>query len=228
MTGVELVAEIIDSGARPGLGAVLRAVEEMTAGTPRQHPLGFVYWQHSLSNGSSLRVHLWLDLEHERRDGLTHIHDHVYDLSSLVVFGVIVNKTYTVEPGPSHQQLVSVDQATLDAEFELAGATVTTRVVSSDEWRAGATYSIPRGVFHATTVVGPPALTLVTNSARSGRPRVVTSGSPEPRGTSRETPIVDWRPAFELIMATLERQAGWDDDMVAADHPTYSEDIANQ
>jgi hypothetical protein len=212
VSDTELVARLIQSRLRPDFGAAARVVKEITAATPRQHPLGFVYWERPLPAGSLFRVHLWLGNGYERRDGLTRVHDHIYDLDSLVMFGAIRNSIFSVEPAPSEQRLVTVDRRSLGAELEFDGATVSAIEVSSDELRVGDLYSVPRGVFHVTSVVHPPALTLVTNSSGWGRPRVVTSGAGAPRGTARETPLVEWRSAYESIMAELDHQTRWDDE----------------
>ena len=214
MTEFERLADLVRANTRPALADTIRVVEQMVAVPPREHPLGFVFWQQLLNSRLSLRAHLWFDAEFKRDDGLTLVHDHIYELSSLVVYGGIRNTLFDVSRAPSDQQIVTVDPTSLQIHPEDGGETVAPTAVAYGDYHPGDIYSIAPGVFHSSIVTSSPALTLVTNSPGFGRPRVLTTGAGEIRSVTRKpSPSGAWRASLEHVLEELARQGVWASDI---------------
>lgn len=143
------------------------------------HPLGFIVLKPH-GNHEQLRLHIWPSGERHHANPCWPIHDHVWDMQSFVLCGSLTN--HVVAPifdlEGSHQiyRVRYFDACTSALEAE--GAAVSLRELDEKVIHASEFYSVPRDVFHRTTVDAQTlTATLVTTSNSRGQPRVVGSAS---------------------------------------------------
>jgi hypothetical protein len=161
-----------DAERRPDLPAVLEILRSLPGGGIwRRHPLGFASLQvGGLTDGSVMRVHAWIPgFRIPQRPPWT-VHDHIFDLSSRVVVGAVVNVAYgpllPESGGPRRVYEVSYDDSgSRLVRTEVVGRTGIGR---SNRVVAGEWYYVPAGEFHETRV---PREAAVVTLARTSPPR---------------------------------------------------------
>jgi hypothetical protein len=162
--------------------------------TSTKHPLGFLHVDLTPAmtapmKGEAFRLHIWGSDDAEP-DALGALHEHTWQLTSLVIVGSLLDRNYVAEPdADGGYEGVRVNygvQNTFAAEGVWSLRLVRTRVV-----RAGGIYNIAPRVVHETTLLSTPTVTLVRaweneSEAKEG-PLVLVPRGQELRGTpSRE------------------------------------------
>lgn len=164
------------------LESVLRSIADTGQNVTFQiHPLGFIHGELSpcvpLNSGERFRLHIWLS-DAGSLDQLGDLHEHTWDLTSLVLAGEILDRNYEAIPTPrgafSGSRIVYGPQntATLLGRYDL-------RLRDERRVGAGSVYSIPSRTIHLNQIGQIPTVTLV-RSVEDGRgdgPLVLTPQS---------------------------------------------------
>jgi hypothetical protein len=153
----------------------------------RCHPLGFYYATEHISAEHTLRYHIWPEgwVVPSSQKG-SEIHDHVFELNSLVLLGELIHETFSFTPqtGGVHEimRVQYIDEGTKIKRSSEFG-----RLSRDNEevFMSGMAYRLGRGVIHRATARATPAATLVlaASDEEGGEPRVVIGRddpSPEP------------------------------------------------
>lgn len=175
------------------------------------HPTGFVVGKVRVTEHGMLRLHVWPD--DERIYGEPHwpVHDHVFSLQSLVLVGAVVNREHAVADDPTgSMRRWAVDYGPgRDSRLVPDGQPVAMRSAEPITTRAGETYCVEAGRFHASTVPeGQLAATLVaTRGTARQRPFVLGPSQPrEPIAVSRIAVAPErWRAWVERIAEAWTR-----------------------
>lgn len=138
-------------------------------GNPRVHPNGFIQldigpveesWHKSHKkghSGASRRLHIWnppgIELPHQ--ETVNEIHDHVFDMKSTVVKGLLVQCLYdfmdaTEESGKTHELYRAVYSKSSDSRLEPTGRIGWLHLREQFGVRAGFTYTQRAFTFHDT------------------------------------------------------------------------------
>jgi len=115
------------------------------------HPLGFVILTLQDWNlKDRLRIHIWTDTIRKYNQDRNWIHNHEYDIISLVLMGNIINERY--------QQVIKTDKESLpiynvfhyenNSDLKITGNYCGLEFLSRDEVKKGEVYSISKGEFH--------------------------------------------------------------------------------
>jgi hypothetical protein len=151
---------------------------------PRVHPNGFVQLDLRISErqhrASDVRLHIWPEegrIEKQATDNT--IHDHVFDMNSNVLRGVLGQALYKVHVDhkgkPSHE--IYMANYSCRHSSELAGTGVQVKVVPPYEpyWIfPGDSYNQPAWTFHDTVAEERPLVTVMEKQAvYQGNPRVL-------------------------------------------------------
>jgi hypothetical protein len=138
---------------------------------PFEHPRRF------FQPGEGYRLHVWVPELILPRDRREPIHDHVPDITSRVVHGVMQNLMYEAVPNPSGAFRIFGEK--IGDYGTLCGGDARADLVLKSEQtvRAGETYFIPRGVPHAGFADESFTITLIRrdNLADSKQSRVFVS-----------------------------------------------------
>lgn len=177
----------------------LLVIEEIVSNLDRipatAHPLGFIHFDLALvskqSPGTMVRLHIW-DRRLTSPDDAGNIHDHTWELTSLVMLGSLRDKNFVPvhdSDGSFRGTRVIYGQTN---EFEDAGR-FQLRAQSDSVHRAGAVYSIPSRIVHESDPIGQPTVTLVIgtpdeNAATLG-PLILSRGAIAPKGTPSRRPV---------------------------------------
>jgi hypothetical protein len=158
----------------------------------KTHPLGFFHLAEDVGESAHLRVHVWPRdwvVSDEQVGG--DIHDHVFDLRSLVLIGSIANETFeAVEDRNGGFQTLNIEYDPGMSRVSPEGPRVRLEELSYCVHSPGEIYSVRTGVFHRSSAKATPAITLVlASSASAGRsPRVmVAAGHPPPPAFRRRS-----------------------------------------
>lgn len=139
------------------VGLINLAIED--GNTPVVHPNGFI--QLKLSDGR--RMHFW-DPSIPRQKVATPIHDHIFDMHSLIVAGSILHRE--VRPIQEDDGFFDIYEAVSvrDAETVLTATGTRARVDCCPwlEFGPGDEYDFPAGKFHETSDRLAPAISIIT------------------------------------------------------------------
>lgn len=164
---------------RPILEAVASVIDDITV---TQHPLGFMHFEltpllPSLES-RRVRLHLWTQDSLRWADDLGSVHDHNWELNSLVLVGGLVDKVLrAVESEAGSFVATRVTYAVDALEFEDQAGTFELEEELTRRVDAGHAYRLRPGLLHFTEVSKVPTATLVeavTTAAKSAlvfRPR---------------------------------------------------------
>ncbi|WP_048707420.1 hypothetical protein [Microvirga massiliensis] len=138
----------------------------------RRHPLGFLYASEVVSNGMSLRYHLWPEGWHvPATQTASEIHDHVYELNSLVLRGALRHETFeAVAAQDGDHELLEVAYSAEESSVLRTGARVVLRPLADEIHGVGTAYRLPPGVIHRASALAAPAATLVLTVAQPAAP----------------------------------------------------------
>jgi hypothetical protein len=166
------VRQLNDDDVRQAVSFFRSQVEPLLNTTARRHPLGFLYASEAVSDGLSLRYHLWPEGWHvpETQSG-SEIHDHVYELNSLVLGGVLRHETFEAVPTPDGDcELLEVAYSAEGSSLRRTETRVALRPLSNEVYGAGTAYRLSPGIIHRASAVAAPAATLVLTVAQSATP----------------------------------------------------------
>jgi hypothetical protein len=178
----------------------------------RWHGLGML--QREMSE--TLRVHVWHPDLVKVPPGLRRVHDHRFDLRSLVLIGSLVDKWYDVFVGApdANTKIWSIKHAKIqkgasakpgthptggddEPDVDLIGSARADRTATFTR-RAGELYEIPRGAFHESEPTGL-VITLV------GRHNFAPGVSARVLGDHAHSAIAGQHHAYERDEAVVER-----------------------
>lgn len=160
-----------------------------------RHPLGFIYVPLWRGDGATLRLHLW-PAGPRPEPTTSPYHDHTWDLTSLVLYGLIENHLVEVDdaaPGAGFRMFEIHGAGSYD-DIRDTGRHIRHRVRQIQRVAAGETYTMPAGLFHATYVPsGRQAATLVLAERRLRAPEhtIGTSGTASHSVTRMSCPAGD-------------------------------------
>lgn len=190
----------------------LTAVAYNRGAKPRVHPNGFIQldlktpeseeWHEGKQaghSGADLRLHIWnppgVELPHQ--DTVNEIHDHVFDMRSTVVKGMLIQRLYEfapfqeepfqppadvprIKPEPTHELYRAVYDKNSSSRLEPTGERGTLREIQQFPVHAGENYTQPAFTLHDTDAGTGLLVTLMEKTAvREGIPKVIC-----PIGTS--------------------------------------------
>lgn len=164
------------------LESVLRAIIDADRNITFQiHPLGFIHGELSpcvpLARGERFRLHIWLS-DAGSLDQLGDLHEHTWNLTSLVLAGEVLDRNYEAISTPRGEFSGSrilyglQNTATPLGKYDL-------RLTEERTVSAGHVYSIPSRTIHLNRISQVPTVTLV-RSVEDGRedgPLVLTPRS---------------------------------------------------
>jgi hypothetical protein len=123
------------------------------------HPNGFIAITLVKDGRMEVRLHLWTGAELAQEEHA--IHNHVYDLRSLVLIGGLHQTRWTIETdsqGPLEE--FTVTYANAGSALTATGNKVRPNIVSKDHFVAGDRYEVRAGEFHSITPAKIPSATL--------------------------------------------------------------------
>lgn len=118
------------------------------------HPLGFVRLKLTSSVQGSLRIHVWPETERRSQVPVWNIHDHLFDLRSFVLCGVVRNHRFEVRPDKTSatHRLYQVSYCKRQSRLHATTAEVSCHHISADVYSALESYSVYGEEFHASVV----------------------------------------------------------------------------
>lgn len=146
------------------------------------HPLGFCAFRWRLAGGRALRVHIWSRNFRWKQSPFWPIHDHVFDFSSAVLEGRLVNKSYSLRRLDEETALscgvYEVDYLHGASSMRLKQPQSRLSLESVQVVNRGETYGMKAGVLHRSKLVADFAVTVLATNNRAGHavPRVIGDG----------------------------------------------------
>jgi hypothetical protein len=170
----------LESGQVAGLVPEVRRLLARIAGGDvsfpvLRHPLGFLYFPLLRDGDCVLRLHIWPEDRPTPPLTTSQYHTHTWDLTSLVLAGEVTNDLLTVVPVAKNPQyrVFSINGVGQDDAIVATDLLIDTDIFSSETYRAGDRYTIPTGVYHATTLPADAfAATLVVVRRRNRGPEM--------------------------------------------------------
>jgi hypothetical protein len=159
-------------------GCRIRNIE--SAMVSQRHPLGFFVCKWDLSEGRSLRLHLWNKKFNWAQAPGWEIHDHLFSFTSLLLAGSIRNCMYEIHESPTGDSNYSEYKVLYNgsqSSMKLIKEGVSLTVLADTKESTGNFYSMDAGVLHSSELIVEPALTvLATFSDRAAPivPRVIS------------------------------------------------------
>jgi len=151
----------------------------------RIHPLGFFVATKRIDTQSALRFHVWpngFDTSQSQAGG--EIHDHIFELNSLVVAGALQQKRFTCRYDASGtHDVLEVGYTKDGSNLCASGSKAILNLEKEEQFNAGTIYKLPIGsIHHAAAVTHPTAsLVLTTRDLSKTTPIVfVPIGGPMP------------------------------------------------
>lgn len=146
------------------------------------HPLGFCAIRWRLAGGRALRVHIWARDFDWRQSPPWPIHDHVFDFSSAVLEGRVINKLYRLGP-PDEQKacncaVYQVDYADGASRMTLKQPGARLKLDAVQAVNRGEMYRVRAGVLHRSKLAADTAITVLATLDHQGyaAPRVIGDG----------------------------------------------------
>jgi len=146
--------------------------------TVQQHPLGFLCLRWNLDSKQSLRIHIWDQSFDWTQQPKWQIHDHIFKLKSIVLAGIIQNKTYALINNLKRPKwnIYDVEYTNQTSSLIKQKDSGTLKITSSTTYPPGSIYELPAGVLHRSTLRSEFAITALAttiNSSNSQKPRVI-------------------------------------------------------
>ncbi len=183
---------------------------------PRVHPNGFLQLDlepDRMSTGRPIakrRLHIFDD-RLPRQSVRTPIHDHIFDMSSFVIKGTVLNDTYVILDDEKGDLEVYQAQAAKCTETNLVptGRRCTLRLKHTHYVYAGETYNFPALAFHDSRHKGVTATIMSKHGTVEATPRVLVPVDAEPDNSfSREEQDID--ALWALIEETFPGGGGYE------------------
>lgn len=143
--------------SRADIENLLRQIQDHKSDySPMWHALGFVHCKLYESTKGTLRLHIWPANARSSQEQRDKVHDHIFDLKSLILCGQVKNRTYQLG-SPTNCQ--SASHQIVEVKYSQSGSTLapTHKYVSpslKDEFTTtkGHYYTVERGEFHESVV----------------------------------------------------------------------------
>lgn len=157
------------SKLRIDAGSLLRSVASLAPELDVfRHPLGFLHVELTpvadCPPSQRVRLHVWSDVSNRWKDDLGSIHDHTWELRSLVLLGLLTDVTYEPKESPDGEHVASrVLYEESGTRIQRLEGRFVLRVVAELDVEAGHVYRLPPGTLHTTEVRKLPTATLVVS-----------------------------------------------------------------
>ncbi|HEL4244407.1 hypothetical protein I5U23_09855 [Stenotrophomonas maltophilia] len=184
--------------------------------TPNWHALGFIHCKLFESEAGTLRLHIWPPNERSPLEQKSKIHDHIFDLKSLVLCGQITNVLHTesdrIETPSKAFELHYVEYNRQGSRLIASGKEVFAAEKIRSEIKKGNTYQIQKGMLHDSQVsIDELTATIVATYGHvQERPRMLgTPGETPPK--KRELvafPTIDWENLIQKVIDELRKESG--------------------
>ena len=164
-----------DSAGSVVPGRVAHLLDELATGRGRvtgvRHPLGFVCLPLERSGECGVCVHVWSDRLVTARPTTTWTHAHSWDLTSLVLAGMLRNDLIGVTdaPEPPTHRVFEIRTGPDGDEVRATPRLVRRYTRASELYHRGEVYTLPAGVFHESAPQGE----VVTVAIGEGHPGAV-------------------------------------------------------
>jgi hypothetical protein len=159
-----------------------------------RHPIGFLHIELTplvpVEKFERLRFHVW-PASMRQEDEAGSVHDHIWDLTSVVIHGELRDRNYAPDPSPFgrfHGSRVAYGERN---EFEDAGR-YNLELVNDRRVASGGVYKIPPRIVHTTEIIGSPTMTMVLANERpdgTGTGPLLLNRSTVPIGTAFRSQI---------------------------------------
>jgi hypothetical protein len=167
LMGTRTMANADEVAAASSMVATLAGPDHQERWTT--HPLGFFHLAEEVGPGIRLRVHVWpqgWSVPDEQIGG--EIHNHVFDLRSLVLFGSIRNEVFeAVENRDGEYRLLDVEYGPAISRVIPSGPAVRLEEAGYCVYTAGEVYNLRASVLHRSSAKATPAITLVLAACAS-------------------------------------------------------------
>lgn len=158
---------------------------------PVWHPLGFIHARLSTGpDGDTFRMHVWSSAHHHAMEQEDKVHDHLFDVTSRVLFGAIEDARYEFEPNPEGRfRDLRVDYRPAHRSLKEVNSFGDLVSTSTAVHSSSSEYKIPAYQLHETTLHSAPlALTIAhTTNPTQYEPRAIFKRQTEI--PPRRTPI---------------------------------------
>jgi hypothetical protein len=137
------------------------------------HPLGFIRLKLASTAQGTVRVHIWPAKDREPQLPLWSIHDHLFDVRSSILCGVLENHRFAVasDGSPATHRLYEVSYRMNESQLHATTSEVSCHHLSTDVCSPLDSYQVCREEFHASVVKEDIlAATIVVTSNHSERP----------------------------------------------------------
>lgn len=160
---------------------VAAGISQGTCHTPilQYHPLGFFCIRWDLDEEKSVRIHLWDRSFYWQQDPNWPIHDHIFSFRSVVLLGIVQNKTYSIattnskEPRWTIYEVSYGDQKSRLTPLQNA---IDLHISTTNRQPAGSMYELSASVLHRSTLRSDHGITVLATKAdlsRRDKPRVI-------------------------------------------------------
>lgn len=205
-------------------------VRERGGGNPRVHPNGFLQldlepveedWNESKKkghSGASRRLHIWnppgFELPHQGT--INEIHDHVFDMHSEIICGVLFQRLFEFMPGgigqrrtrdlspPTHERYEAVYDKKSSSRLKATGVQGWLEMVERFPVTEGNTYTQPAFTLHDTeTPLGLVVTVMTKTEIHDGNPSVICPIDSPPDNDFDRATAADPDYLWEAIEASL-------------------------
>jgi len=152
---------------------LLRVSEAPSMVEATWHPLGFIRLKLASTAQGTLRIHIWPTTDRQSQSPIWNIHDHLFDLRSSILCGVVENHRFTVRSDrtPATHRLYQVSYSENQSRLHATTTAVSCHQLSTDVYSALDNYQVYREEFHASVVKKDIlAATIVVTSNHSEHP----------------------------------------------------------
>jgi hypothetical protein len=189
-----------------------------TGREPRVHPNGFIQFDldapvetNSGHSGGHTRLHFWTH-HLPRQEVRTSVHDHVFDMESLILSGRLIQVTFRTElqcyPEEWTHEVLLPDYSTSSSTLHKTGVKLQLRQLVSKPMWLGQSYTQPAFTFHDSIL--PPhemAITLMRKTqVYEGIPRVLLplDGADEPDNSFDRSEALPTESLWNIMETMLE------------------------
>lgn len=143
------------------------------------HPLGFIIitiqdWHF----GERVRIHIWPKSIRNYNQGRNWIHNHEYNINSLVLLGEVINKKYTLSKKNTGLPTYNVMHKGANSDLILTKKFCEVKFLSSEKIKKGKVYSIKKNEYHLSeTKTEIVTSTIVLNSKKSKQSPTIVGNS---------------------------------------------------
>lgn len=133
---------------------LLRVAQNPSVVEATWHPLGFIRLKLASTVEGTLRIHIWPDTERQSQVPVWNIHDHLFDLRSSVLCGVLRNRRFALRPDKTAatHRLYRVSYSERQSQLHATPTKVSCHCISTDVYSALDSYHVCREEFHASDV----------------------------------------------------------------------------